>query len=44
MNKADLDDILTVGGVGMIGIGIWFIYWPAALIVAGVFCVSLGIL
>jgi len=40
----DIDDVLTVGGVGMIGAGIWFIYWPAALIVMGLLCLSLGVL
>ena len=40
----DIDDILTVAGIGMIGAGIWFIYWPASLIVMGLLCFTLGVL
>ena len=41
---SDIDDALTAGGVAMIGVGIWFIYWQVALIVMGVMCFSLGML
>ena len=44
MSKIDWDDLLAVGGIAMIGIGIWFIYWPAALITMGLLFASLGIL
>jgi len=45
MKKSDIvDDVLTVGGIVMIGTGIWFIYWPAALIAMGLLFASLGIL
>jgi len=40
----DIEDMLTVGGIGMVGAGIWFIYWPAALIIVGIFCASLGVM
>jgi len=44
MKNIDLDDVLTIGGIAMIGTGIGFIYWPAALITMGLLFASLGIL
>lgn len=43
MRNIDVDDILLVIGISMAGTGIWFIYWPAALIIIGLTCVFLGI-
>lgn len=40
----DIDDVLVVAGIGMIGAGIWFIYWPAALIVMGVMSFIMGVM
>lgn len=34
--------ILTISGAISIVIGVGFIYWPAALIVSGVFAVLIG--
>jgi len=41
--KIDMDDIMVVFGGLMVGTGIWFIYWPAALIVMGLVFLFLGI-
>lgn len=40
----DVDDALTVGGIVMIGVGIWFFNWRVALIIMGTMCFSLGVL
>lgn len=41
--RIDMDDILVIFGGLMVGTGIWFIYWPAALIVIGIAFVFLAI-
>lgn len=40
----DIDDVLTIIGIALIGAGIWFIYWPASLITMGLLSFSIGIL
>jgi len=41
--KIDIDDVLIILGGLMVGAGIWFIYWPAALITFGAVFIFLGI-
>lgn len=41
--KPDLNDAFVFGGLGLAAAGIGAIYWPAALIVAGVVLFGLGI-
>jgi len=40
----DLADILIVLGLLLIGAGLWYIYWQAALIVVGTISLALGLL
>ena len=42
-NRFDIDDALVVIGGAMVAAGIWFIYWPAALIIIGLAFAFLGI-
>ena len=41
--KIDADDILVICGGAMVGLGIAFIHWQAALIVVGLAFAFLGI-
>lgn len=41
--RFDIDDALVVIGGGMVAGGIWFIYWPGALITIGLAFLFLGI-
>lgn len=34
---------MALVGLGMVGVGLWFVYWPLALIVPGVGLVVVGI-
>lgn len=34
---------MALVGLGMVGVGLWFVYWPLALIVPGVGLVGLGV-
>ena len=36
-------DGLALVGLVMMGVGLWFVYWPLALIVPGVGLVALGV-
>lgn len=37
-------DGLALVGLVMVGVGLWFVYWPLALIVPGVALVGLGVM
>jgi hypothetical protein len=39
----DLNDVLTLGGVGLLCAGLWRVSPPAALIAAGLICVWYGL-
>ena len=34
---------MALVGLGLVGVGLWFVYWPLALIVPGVGLVVLGL-
>ncbi len=34
---------MALVGLGMVGVGLWFVYWPLALIVPGVVLVIVGL-
>ncbi len=36
-------DVMALVGLGMVGVGLWFVYWPLALIVPGVVLLAVGI-
>lgn len=36
-------DGIALVGLVMVGVGLWFVYWPLALIVPGVALVGLGV-
>jgi len=40
----DMDDVLVLVGLGLLGYGIWMIYPPAALIAIGLVSCSLGVM
>ena len=35
--------MMALVGLGMVGAGLWFVYWPLALIVPGVGLVAMGV-
>ena len=37
-------DVVALVGLGLVGAGLWFVYWPLALIVPGAGLVVVGIL
>jgi hypothetical protein len=37
-------DVMGLVGLGMVGAGLWFVYWPLALIVPGVALVALAVI
>ena len=37
-------DVVALVGLGLVGAGLWFVYWPLALIVPGAVLVVVGIL
>lgn len=39
----DLSDLLVVVGVGLIGVGLWLVYPPVALVVVGGLCLAGGL-
>jgi len=39
----DIDDVLVLGGAGLIAAGVWMIYVPAAYIVVGFSLLYLGL-
>ena len=41
--KEHLDDILAAAGLVLIGAGLAFIYWPAALVVVGAILMVAGV-
>lgn len=38
-----LDDVLVVVGTALVGVGVWLIYPPAALIVVGAVMLAIGL-
>lgn len=40
--KPDARDVIVFSGLGLVALGVWWIYAPAALIVAGVVLLRLG--
>ena len=36
-------DVMALAGVVLVGVGLWFVYWPLALIVPGVLLIALGV-
>jgi hypothetical protein len=36
--RVDLQDFLLIGGIGFLEVSAWVIWWPSALILAGLFC------
>lgn len=36
-------DIMALVGLVLVGVGLWFVYWPLALIVPGVVLVIVGL-
>jgi hypothetical protein len=40
--KPDFSDFLIVAGVVVVGVGLWWMYPPAALIFGGVALIALG--
>lgn len=41
--KPDLTDVLGVGGLGLMSTGLWLIYPPLALIIAGAVLTGLAV-
>jgi hypothetical protein len=37
-------DVVALAGLVMVGVGLWFVYWPLALIVPGLVLAALGVL
>lgn len=42
--SVDRWDILALVGLVMVGVGLWFVYWPLALIVPGVALIALAVI
>ena len=40
--KIDISDVHVYLGILLIGVGTWFIYWPAAPIIVGLILIWLG--
>lgn len=38
-----LDDVLVIVGTALVGVGVWLIYPPAALIVVGAVMLAIGL-
>ena len=38
-----LDDVLVIVGTALVGVGVWLIYPPAALIVVGAVLLAIGL-
>lgn len=36
--------MMALAGLVMVGVGLWFVYWPLALIVPGAGLLALGVL
>lgn len=36
-------DMIALVGLALVGVGLWFVYWPLALIVPGVVLVGVGL-
>jgi len=37
-------DVMALVGLALVGVGLWFVYWPLALIVPGIGLVVIGVL
>lgn len=35
--------MMALVGLGLVGVGLWFVYWPLALIVPGVVLLVIGL-
>jgi hypothetical protein len=42
MIKGLIADILVIGGLALVGVGLWHIYWPVSLIWGGLAMTVLG--
>ena len=36
-------DVMALAGLVLVGVGLWFVYWPLALIVPGVVLLVVGL-
>lgn len=42
--SVDRYDLVALAGLALVGVGLWFVYWPLALIVPGAALTAVGLL